>query len=140
MLFDQLVESILGEEATQRGMDTDWKNNKGDQSVHLKDVIKYLDENNVAAKEVNISLIKPIIIKADYENRKSRIKGVKLKYPIIVVKKNGKYKSILDGNHRAYKALKEGKKKILIREIDLSSKDTPKIYKDLFDYNIEKLN
>ena len=142
MLFDRIVESILlekGKVASQRGMDTDWRNEKGDKKITLQQVIKWLDDNNIKTEEINMSLIKPIIINADYENRKKRVKGVNLKHPIIVVKKNGKFKSIIDGNHRAFKAMTTDQKKIKTRVIDLDSKDTPRIYKDLFGYDIEAL-
>ena len=120
------------------GMNTYWQD--GDIKVTIKDVIKYLDENKIPTKDVNLSLIKPIIIDQDYKNKnKDRVESSKLEYPIIVVKSKGKYKSILDGNHRAFKAINSNAKTIKVREIDLNSPDTPPEYKKLFDYKIDPL-
>ena len=135
MKFNDLVDLIL-EDA--KGMNTYWED--GDKKVTIKEVIEYLDENNVPVKDVSMSKIKPIIINQDYDNKnKGRVNKSNLKYPIIVVKQNGKYKSILDGNHRAYKAINSNDKTIKVREIDLSSSNIPQVYKDLFNYSIEPL-
>ena len=133
MNFDKLVNLII-ENAI--GMDTSWED--GDKKVTIKDVIKYLDSINAPIKEVAINKIKPILIKQDYVgNNKERVQKSNLDYPIIVVISKGKYKSILDGNHRAYKAISNNIEKIKLRELNLDKKETPKIYKDLFDYSIE---
>ena len=94
------------------------------------------------------------VIKAQIENDYIRIEGSSknlvcfnamgkscntAKYNIEISFKDGKYKSILDGNHRAYKAIKNKNKTIKVRELDLDSKTTPKIYKKLFNYGIQKL-
>lgn len=135
MKFNDIVDLIL-EDA--KGMNTYWED--GDKKVTIKEVIEYLDENNVPVKDVSMSKIKPIIINQDYDNKnKGRVNKSNLKYPIIVVKQNGKYKSILDGNHRAYKAINSNAKTIKVREIDLSSSNIPQVYKDLFNYSIEPL-
>jgi len=135
MKFDELVLQIL---ESVEGMDTFWQD--GDVKVTIKDVIKYLDENDIPVKTVDIEKIKPIIIDQDYKSKnKDRVNASSLDYPIIIIKKDGKYKSILDGNHRAFKAVSTGKENIKVREIDLSAANTPDDYKDLFDYRIKPL-
>jgi hypothetical protein len=135
MEFNKLYNTIM---ENIEGMNTYWQD--GDIKVTIKDVIKYLDENKIPTKDVNLSLIKPIIIDQDYKNKnKDRVESSKLEYPIIVVKSKGKYKSILDGNHRAFKAINSNAKTIKVREIDLNSPDTPPEYKKLFDYKIDPL-
>jgi len=119
-----------------QGMDTYWED--GDKKVTIKDIITYLDSINAPIKEVEVSKIKPILIKQDYEGEnKARVQKANLKYPLVVVVSKGKYKSILDGNHRAYKAISNNIEKIKLRELNLDKKETPKIYKNLFDYSIE---
>ncbi len=118
------------------GMETYWED--GDKKVTIKDVVKYLDSINAPVKEVDTKKIKPILIKQDYAGKnKERVQKSNLDYPIIVIISKGKYKSILDGNHRAYKAISNNIEKIKLRELNLDKKETPKIYKDLFDYVIE---
>jgi hypothetical protein len=137
MKYDELVNQIL---ENVEGMDTFWEDETGKTKVTIKDVVKYLDDSDIPVKNVSIDKIKPIIIDQDYKNKnKKRVEASNLEYPIIVIKKNGKYKSILDGNHRAFKAVNSDKKSINVREIDLSSSNTPEEYKYLFDYKISPL-
>lgn len=135
MKFDELAQQIL---ENVDGMNTFWEDEDGKIKVNIKDIIKFLDENDIPVKTVSLDKIKPIIIDQDYKNKnKNRVNASSLEYPIIVIKKNGKYKSILDGNHRAFKAVNSNAKSIKVREIDLSSPSTPDEYKELFDYKIE---
>jgi hypothetical protein len=60
-----------------------------------------------------------------------------LSYPILVIIKDGKYKSILDGNHRVFKAWINRINTVKVREINLDSDKIPKVYKELFNYNIK---
>lgn len=135
MKFDELAQQIL---ENVDGMNTFWEDEDGKIKVNIKDIIKFLDENDIPVKTVSLDKIKPIIIDQDYKNKnKNRVNASSLEYPIIVIKKNGKCKSILDGNHRAFKAVNSNAKSIKVREIDLSSPSTPDEYKELFDYKIE---
>jgi len=137
MRFNELVQSIL-ENNAPAGMDTYWQD--GDTKVTIKDVIKHLDAIKAPVKEVSIEKIKPIIIDQDYQGAaKERVQRADLKYPLIVAVSKGRYKSILDGNHRAFKALANNIDTIKVREVDLDAKDTPQVYKNLFDYSIEPL-
>ena len=59
-----------------------------------------------------------------------------LKYPIIiVVGMNGKYKSILDGNHRVDKAIRNDIPTVRARQLDLQ--EAPKKYQELLDYVVQ---
>jgi hydrogenase maturation factor HypE len=135
--FDRLVQSILEGQAPV-GMDTYWEDEG--VRVSIKDVIQYLDSINAPEKEVSIDKIKPVIINQDYKGAaKERVDKADLRYPLIVAVQGGRYKSILDGNHRAFKALRDNIPAIKVREVDLDSKDVPEIYKQLFGYSIEPL-
>lgn len=112
------------------GMDTTWED--GNIKVTITDVIKYLDEQKIPVKQVNTSNLKNILINQDYKNKqKDRVSNADLNYPIIVSVKDGKYKSILDGNHRTYKAIQQGITKLPVRELNLNV--APKEFKALFD-------
>lgn len=137
MKFEELYRLVMED---VQGMDTYWSSEDGKQKATIKDVLEYMDKKNIPTKKVGIQKIKSIIIDQDYKGAsKDRVEKAELKYPIIVVKKNGKYKSILDGNHRAFKALKNKLDKIKVKELDLDAKETPKIFKKLFGYEITPL-
>jgi hypothetical protein len=121
-------------------METSWGPDDEGVTVTIKDVIKHLKGNDTPIKSVKVSELKPLLIDQDYdEENKDRVDSSNLKYPIIVIKSNGKYKSILDGNHRLYKAIKSKLKTIKIQVIDLDSRSTPSSYKKLFNYEIDPL-
>jgi len=136
MLFNKLVKLYM--EDSNIGMETSWELDDDDIKVTIKEVIKHLKDYDVPIKSVKVSELKPLLIDQDYdEENKDRVDKSSLKYPIIVIKSKGKYKSILDGNHRLYKAIKSKLKNIKIQVIDLDSKLTPSSYKKLFNYEID---
>jgi hypothetical protein len=135
--FDSLRQSIL-EGKDPVGMDTYWAD--GDVKITIKDVVRYLDAINAPVKDISTDKIKPIIINQDYEGAaKERVDKADLRYPLIVVVQGGKYKSILDGNHRAFKALRDSIPSVKVREVNLDAKDVPESYKVLFGYSIDPL-
>ena len=114
--------------------ETSWSDNGS--KVNIEEVIKYLDKNNIPERDVNMEKITPIIIDGVYsDTEKEKVDKSDLNYPIIVLVKDGKYKSILDGNHRAMKASYNKHKTIKVRELDLDSENIPKVYKDIFESN-----
>lgn len=138
MLFNKLVKIYL--EDSKVGMETSWGPDDEGVTVTIKDVIKHLKDKDIPVKSVKVSELKPLLIDQDYdEENKDRVDKSSLKYPIIVIKSKGNYKSILDGNHRLYKAIKSKLKTIKIQVIDLDSKTTPSSYKKLFNYEIDPL-
>lgn len=121
-------------------MNTFWRSESGNKNITLAQLIKELDRQNIKTKAVSLNKIKPLIIEQDYcGESKNRVNNANLNYPIIIVKHMGEYKSILDGNHRAFKALSLKKTKIKAREFNLDSKETPKMFKDLLGYKIKPL-
>ncbi len=114
-------------------MGTYWED--GDLKVTIKEVLEYLDDNDAPVKDVSTDKLKAILI-ADNRDEK-RVQAADLRYPVIVVvDRNGKYKSILDGNHRVDKAIGNNIPTVEARELDL--REAPDKYKALFDYSIEK--
>jgi len=130
---------LTGEEGEEgkadepKGLDTSWED--GDLKVTIKEVLKYLDDNDVPVKDVSTDKLKSILIADDRDEK--RVQAADLKYPVIVVvDRNGKYKSILDGNHRVDKAISNDIPAVKARELDL--REAPDEYKALFDYSVEK--
>ena len=55
-----------------------------------------------------------------------------LEYPIIVVKSDGQYRYVLDGNHRLQKAIDEEIESIKAKILDLDNPETPEKFKRMF--------
>ena len=125
---------LTGEEDEEaKGMATSWED--GDLKVTIKEVLKYLDDNDVPVKDVSTDKLKSILIADDRDDK--RVQAADLKYPVVVVVgMNGKYKSILDGNHRVDKAIRNDIPTVKARELDL--REAPEEYQELFDYEIKK--
>jgi len=116
-----------------KGLDTCWED--GDLKICMPEVLEYLDDNKVPVKEVSTDKLKSILIAGPRDPK--RVQAADLKYPaVVVVDMKGKYKSILDGNHRVEKAINNDIPTIKVRELDL--RDAPEEYKELFNYEIEK--
>ena len=120
--FEQFVENYL----EYSGMNSSWS--ARGTTIHLKDILKYLDEKKVPIQLVNPNKIKNLLIKA--ERNPKRVEDADLEHPLIITMVNGKYTSLLDGNHRLVKALKKEIDKIKIRVLDIDS--SPNEYKKLF--------
>lgn len=105
---------------------TYWEN-KGIR-LTLKDVLSYLDKNDIKSEYINPKELKKILI--DTERDEERVNKSNLRYPVIVTRQNNKFISILDGNHRVEKALKNNVNKIKVRVLDLDN--APEEYKKVF--------
>ena len=115
------------------GMDTYWED--GDLKVTITEVLKYLDDIDEPVEDVSTDNLKSMLIAADRDDK--RVQAADLKYPvIIVVGMNGKYKSILDGNHRVDKAIRNDIPTVKVRHLHLQV--APKKYQELLDYEIKK--
>ena len=98
---------------------THWS--KKDVTITLDDVIKYLDEKNISTEDINTESIRHLLIET--ERNPERIEKSSLEFPIILVKKDGKLTSILDGHHRLVKCLQNNIKTIKARILDLNNAD-----------------
>ena len=108
--------------------DTSWSNEKG-KTVSLQQLLKIVQDYPVT--QVPIEEIEKIALRKDgggIEN--ARVDNADLSHPIIVVvERNGNMKYILDGNHRAQKAMSLGMKSIPARLVDVSR--LPKEFQDV---------
>ena len=98
------------------GMNTFWEREvEGEKyRITLDEVIDYLD----SGIEIDPNKIKHILI--DVERDPNRIESADLNYPVILTSMGGELKSILDGQHRVVKAIKNGEM-IKIRILDLDT-------------------
>ena len=108
-------------------------------TIKIADVQKYLDKNNIPVVNIPVKDVFNLTIfscahgikqaKTDKETR-DRSERSSLDYPIIVLKKNGKYHMVLDGHHRLLKAKNNNIDKIKARVFNLE--DAPDEYKKVF--------
>jgi hypothetical protein len=92
--------------------------------VTLSDVLDYLDNGF----ELDPNSISHLLI--DVERDKNRIESADLSYPIILTAKGGKLLSILDGQHRVVKAIRDGVNiKARILDLDFAPENFKSVFK-----------
>lgn len=109
------------------GMDSSWevKDDNGETiRITIKDIMKRID----GVISVDTKKIKKLLIDADRDPE--RVENADLSYPIILGKYNGKFISIIDGNHRLAKALSNKVKTIKAQVLDLNK--APKTWQKVF--------
>ena len=79
--------------------DTSWE--AGDDKVTIGEVAGYLGDKTVDIDVLELSQQIPPLPTAGAE----RVAAASLEYPIIVVKSDGQYRYVLDGNHRLQQAI-----------------------------------
>jgi hypothetical protein len=99
--------------------DTSWTGEKG-QKVTLKQLLDIIKDYPII--QAPIEKVEKIIIKKDTGGIESdRLSAADIKHPIIiVVDDNNNYKYVLDGNHRANKAIDTGLKSIPAKLVNIS--------------------
>ena len=85
--------------------DTSWENEKGDK-VTLMDLLNATQD--IPVSKVDLEVLKPHLLTWDGdEQEKEKIDKADLQYPILIfVEDDGSFISIIDGHHRAQKAVK----------------------------------
>lgn len=107
------------EEITEGLHDTSWENDKGDK-ITLVDLLSATKD--IPVKKVLISKIKSKLLTWDDDNENAKIDKADLRYPILIfVDDNNKFISIIDGHHRAHKAVKNNLKTIKAKIIPINS-------------------
>ena len=136
MTFKQYYHKVLAEKYEQvleSGMEDSWTDTiDGKQvTITLSQILEYL--KNVPVKEVNTKQLEHLrvgAVKKPDEAHLKRINQSNLDYPIIVIASEGKYKMLLDGNHRLQKALYNNIPKIKVKVLDLDT--APLSYQQMF--------
>ena len=109
--------------------DTSWENEKGDK-VTLMDLLNATQD--IPVSKVDLEVLKPHLLTWDGdEQEKEKIDKADLQYPILIfVEDDGSFISIIDGHHRAQKAVKNklGTIKAKVIPINLLPKDIRKVF------------
>ena len=121
------------EQVREGGMEDSWTDTiDGKQvTITLSQILEYLKDTSV--KEVDPKELEHLrvgAVKQPDEEHLKRINQSSLDYPIIVIASKGKYKMLLDGNHRLQKALYNNIDKIKVKVLDLDT--APLSYQQLF--------
>ena len=125
----KVCKGLMEEDDLDEGLeDTSWTNNK-DQTVTLKQLLDVI--KNYPIIQAPIEKIKKVIIRKDTGGiEPDRLSTADVKYPIIiVVDDNENYRYILDGNHRANKAIDTGLKSIPAKLVNI--KKLPQEFQDI---------
>ena len=112
-------------------MTQDWRNTSwetDDEKVTIGDVIEYLGDEIVEASVLELSQQLPSLPICGAE----RVATASLEYPIIVVKRGGQYRFVLDGNHRLQRGIVQKDVNIKAKILDLDNPETPEVFKKLF--------
>jgi len=112
---------------TESWRDTSWENDEG--KVTLGEIDDFLGDKTIDINVLELSKqIPPLPTRGE-----ERVAAASLEFPIIVVKKDGKFKYVLDGNHRLQKAINQEVETIKAKILDVSAEsETPDRFKKMF--------
>ena len=113
---------------TEDWRDTSWETD--DEKVTIGDVVDYLGNETVDINVLELSQQLPPLPTRGAE----RVAAANLEYPIIVVKRDGQYQYVLDGNHRLQQAIDRPEvETIKAKILDVSAEaETPERFKKMF--------
>ena len=125
------IQSMMG--IINEGLhDTSWENDEGDK-VTLMDLLNATKD--IPVKKISVNKIKSKLLTwDDDEDEVKKIESADLQYPILIfVNDEGKFISIIDGHHRAQKAVRHKLKTIKAKLIPINSlpKDMRKVFKHI---------
>ena len=111
--------------------DTSWRNDEGDK-ISLIDLLDATED--IPVKNIPVEKIKSKLLTWDNDNKEvNKIEKADLQYPILIfVDDNNKFISIIDGHHRAQKAVRHKLKTIKAKLIPINS--LPKKIKKVFSH------
>ena len=123
-LINEANKRMLGE----NWKDTSWEDDDG--KITIGDILDYIGDNvrNISVVDLQNKL-KSQLDKVTKDEE--RIMKADLKYPIILVQKDGEFSYVLDGNHRLAKAIMTGEEYIKAKVLYLDDKNTPEEFKRL---------
>ena len=109
--------------------DTSWENDEGDK-ITLTDLLNVTKD--IPVKKISLNKIKSKLLTWDDDDKEiDKIEKSNLQYPILIfVDDNNKFISIIDGHHRAQKAVRHKLKTIKAKLIPINSlpKDMRKVF------------
>jgi hypothetical protein len=100
--------------------DTSWQNEEGDK-ITLMDLLNATD--HIPVKHISVEKLKHMLLTWDHDNSEiQKIDMADLQYPILIfVNNEGSILSIVDGHHRAQKAVRQGLGTIKCKLIPINS-------------------
>jgi len=100
--------------------DTSWENDKGDK-ITLMDLLSATED--IPVQEISVEELKPHLLSWDGDKEEiKKIENADLQYPILIfVEDDGSFISIIDGHHRAQKAVRKGLETIKAKIILINS-------------------
>ena len=109
--------------------DTSWQNDEGDK-ITLMDLLNATED--IPVERVSVEELKPHLLSWDNDEEEIiKIDSADLQYPILIfVDNDGEFISIIDGHHRAQKAVRKGLETIKAKviPINLLPKDIRKVF------------
>ena len=112
--------------------DTSWENDEGDK-ITLMDLLN--DTENIPVSDISVEELKPHLLSWDGdEDEVRKIDSADLQYPILIfVNDDGGFITIIDGHHRAQKAVRKGLETIKAKVIPINSlsKDIRRVFKHI---------
>jgi len=109
--------------------DTSWQNDEGDK-ITLMDLLNATKD--IPVEKVSVEELKPYLLTWDGDEEEiKKIDKADLQYPILIfVDNDGEFISIIDGHHRAQKAVRKGLETIKGKIIPINSlpKDIRKVF------------
>jgi hypothetical protein len=111
--------------------DTSWENDEGDK-ITLMDLLNATED--IPVEIVSVEELKPHLLTWDGdEDEVKKIESADLQYPILIfVDNDGEFISIIDGHHRAQKAVRKGLETIKAKVIPIN--DLPKDIRKVFSH------
>ena len=109
--------------------DTSWENDEGNK-ITLMDLLNATED--IPVENISVEELKPHLLTWDGdEDEVKKIDSADLQYPILIfVDDDGEFISIIDGHHRAQKAVRKGLETIKAKVIPINSlsKDIRKVF------------
>jgi len=129
--YDDSCDCYVDEEVKEGLHDTSWENEKGEK-ITLIDLLQATE--NIPVQKVPLDWIKDHLLSWDGDEEEvKKIERADLKYPILIfVNDDGKFISIIDGHHRAQKAVRNGMETIKGKIIPINS--LPKNIRKVFSH------
>ena len=111
--------------------DTSWENDEGDK-ITLIDLLNATED--IPVQEISVEELKPHLLSWDGDKEEiEKIEKADLQYPILIfLDTDGEFISIIDGHHRAQKAVRKGLETIKAKIIPINS--LPKNIRKVFSH------
>ena len=111
---------------TEDWRDTSWETDE--DKVTLGEIDDFLGDETIDINVLELSRQIPALP----TRGKERVAAASLEFPIIVIKKDGQFKYVLDGNHRLQKAINQEVETIKAKILDVSAEETPERFRKMF--------